>query len=927
MAASAQKYKKTQGVSKPQQKEFRRISHMPFDSLKLGFAHNFDTYKTSRKLVHLYLCNNYANELTRYQGAFDPKFFSEMRNIAENKGDTLTDEYAATYTEEALYYYYARKLEKSQELNITAYNQLKKIKLKDYLPMVNMVYKIAYVYKTMGELEKSFYYAKVCIKEARKHKIPVLEAGGYLILGENTMNTDARISRDFLLKGLKIANGNKTAQRAINLIRFFLAKINAYFLKEYKSSIQYADSALIYYKGKSNCNSDILNLLQCKAISYYHLKDSIKLHKNLLQIDTVINSTEIINSPKFYRSLKAQGNTNYVIKDYRKAEILYEKSLKEYKAKKYPTNNPDISGLYSDRGRMLINLRDFEKFDKLNKEATPYFTKGMPFDTVINTLKSESLGNLQKYYNNQIYALCENKKEIPDIDSLLNIYKKEYKLVKTIFNRFNFSSGGILKQTNLLKRSTDNIQKKRILCQMNDEQKKKFWMISSSLKTFDLINQKRIKNYSSNKNSEFRRLKNRLIRTKVNDSLYNAYFDEYISFCMDHYLNGLSRKESKFDLTDLDQSYQKTEKLLKSKSNNLILDLYKTDSIISICTIQNGHIDYKALPFNQKLEEEFNRLNRDIKSLNYKSNVFYQELNLVLTDIFDHAGKLKKVNIIADEELLMFPFELIEYKNKLLIESIEISYNYSPYLLQESIDNTSREFESILAIAPGFEKSDITIAQALRDDIESLGESADETEMYRDQRNLAPLPYTIKEVQAIYSKFKEYNKKGKILLEEQATEQALRKEIGNFDIIHFATHGYSSKKEPGLSRLILATGNDSNTTDENNDALLYMDESYELPLNADLVVLSACKTGVGKIIAGEGIMALPRGFIYAGVPNIIASLWKVHDQKTKVLMEAFYKHLLEDKCTYSEALRFAKLDCIKKGYLPLDWSGFILIGN
>ena len=73
-------------------------------------------------------------------------------------------------------------------------------------------------------------------------------------------------------------------------------------------------------------------------------------------------------------------------------------------------------------------------------------------------------------------------------------------------------------------------------------------------------------------------------------------------------------------------------------------------------------------------------------------------------------------------------------------------------------------------------------------------------------------------------------------------------------------------------------------------------------------------------------MALPRGFMFAGVPNVIASLWSVQDERTQELMEAFYSYLLEGN-SYSEALRLAKLDSIKKGSLPMDWAGFILIGN
>jgi CHAT domain-containing protein len=73
-------------------------------------------------------------------------------------------------------------------------------------------------------------------------------------------------------------------------------------------------------------------------------------------------------------------------------------------------------------------------------------------------------------------------------------------------------------------------------------------------------------------------------------------------------------------------------------------------------------------------------------------------------------------------------------------------------------------------------------------------------------------------------------------------------------------------------------------------------------------------------------MALPRALIFAGVPNVVASLWNVNDTKTSDLMLLFYRHLL-DGVSYAEALRQAKLDCISRGFLPLNWAGFVLIGN
>jgi CHAT domain-containing protein len=111
-----------------------------------------------------------------------------------------------------------------------------------------------------------------------------------------------------------------------------------------------------------------------------------------------------------------------------------------------------------------------------------------------------------------------------------------------------------------------------------------------------------------------------------------------------------------------------------------------------------------------------------------------------------------------------------------------------------------------------------------------------------------------------------------------------------------------------------------------SDGFLHLNELYDLDFSADLAVLSACKSGVGEIFEGEGFFGLPRGFILAGANNLIVSLWKIHDEKTASLINRFYDHLLQGN-DYASSLRLAKLDMIQKGYLPIDWSGIILIGK
>ena len=100
-----------------------------------------------------------------------------------------------------------------------------------------------------------------------------------------------------------------------------------------------------------------------------------------------------------------------------------------------------------------------------------------------------------------------------------------------------------------------------------------------------------------------------------------------------------------------------------------------------------------------------------------------------------------------------------------------------------------------------------------------------------------------------------------------------------------------------------------------------------LRLKADLVVLSACRTALGKEIRGEGLIGLTRGFMYAGSARVLASLWSVEDRATWKLMEKVYRHLLIDKLPAAESLRRAQLEMAGRGAAPYSWAGFSLQGE
>lgn len=155
---------------------------------------------------------------------------------------------------------------------------------------------------------------------------------------------------------------------------------------------------------------------------------------------------------------------------------------------------------------------------------------------------------------------------------------------------------------------------------------------------------------------------------------------------------------------------------------------------------------------------------------------------------------------------------------------------------------------------------------------------------------------------------------------------AMSEALSQYRIIHFATHGLLNAEHPELSGLVFSL------VDENGnpqDGFLRLHEIYNLKLPAELVVLSACQTGLGKEIKGEGLIGLTRGFMYAGAARVVASLWRVDDYATSVLMKKFYRGMLQEKLTAAAALRKAQIEMWqqKQWQSPFYWGAFVLQGE
>jgi CHAT domain-containing protein len=181
---------------------------------------------------------------------------------------------------------------------------------------------------------------------------------------------------------------------------------------------------------------------------------------------------------------------------------------------------------------------------------------------------------------------------------------------------------------------------------------------------------------------------------------------------------------------------------------------------------------------------------------------------------------------------------------------------------------------------------------------------------------LAPLPGSADEGRGVRSRLARFTP---TLLEgAQASEQFAKNKLSGAAFVHFATHGLVSEVRPSDSSLVLAAGG-------GEDGYLRAAEIYGLELTADLVVLSGCSTARGRL-GGDGVFGLPRAFMYAGTPSVIASLWDISDRATVFLMDRFYAELLRsgDK---AGALRVAQLETRKQYPHPALWAPFVMIGE
>lgn len=348
---------------------------------------------------------------------------------------------------------------------------------------------------------------------------------------------------------------------------------------------------------------------------------------------------------------------------------------------------------------------------------------------------------------------------------------------------------------------------------------------------------------------------------------------------------------------------------IQSKLNGqtALLSYFMDEKNNRLYTFIITHKKYKII--DNEIPTEFDKLITGLRN-----SLFYNEANTYINT----AETLSKVIIpsiprgithlviIPTGRMGVIPFEalLSGHHNK------TIDYNQLPYLLNHY--SISYEFSAGLILQKNTTPTTAAPSILLCAPVE-----------FDSSTNLNTLPGTEEEVNEIAKLFTSHNLKNETLIKAEADEDQIKSgAIKEYQYLHFATHGIVDEQNPELSRIFLSQG-------KNEDGNLYSGEIYNLELNADLVTLSACETGLGKISKGEGVIGLSRALVYAGARSIIVSFWNVADASTSQLMRNFYTQLLtKNNNDFAAALRASKLKMIsEKTYAaPYYWAPFIILG-
>lgn len=757
---------------------------------------------------------------------------------------------------------------------------------------------IAEIYRLLGDIDKAYDYYTQAIKIKKEiydefhPKMATIYSnlgGLYHLVG------DYENALKYHKQSLKIRQKSKKrlGESYNNIGRVYQS------MQEYQKALAYYQLSLkekltTLYKSEAYRNI---------ADTYTHLKEYDKALINAqisLKLIRKIRAEKSIASADRYETF---AKIYYAKGDYEEA-LRYDKMALDIRELFLSDDSVDIGKSYYNIGKSLKELKRYAKSMEAYKKAFDIFTKSTKENYPILDNKQKK-GYNRHYHSNTIIS---NMLELSSLYSKQNPQKAD-KIIKDSFNRWLNYKGTI---SNIDSRIAIVYNKIKELKNIIDNKKRLKVELSTKYQTYpNSIN--KIKKDALEKTIRDIKTKISLLEIKLNRA--DQIFDKLSRLKNINYRNitsGLKRGQIYIDFVRGDDSYFI---FTIDKEKNITLDMI---------SVADTKILEREIRVFREINVEMTKKDKDVKILTQKSQ---KSLNIIYKILIKYLSiQLNKFDylIISPDGLLNFlPFYALYDGDKYIIKEKTITYIPSAKEFVQKIyqkDTQKKESSKVVVFAHPDYDLDLTHI-----DTNSSTKGIRTGNRMIDIDYVSELNGSIEELNVLQKLHTNID----IYTDENATVENLLKVI-NPHILHISTHGFFleniSPNYMQQSALILAGGNNAKYISDTRGIITALKISTMELSDTDLVVLSACDTGVGKLEISEGVAGLSKAFIQAGARNIIMSLWSVDDAQTANLMKRFYTivNKSEDKEQYIESLRKAKLEMIDMH--PYYWSSFILSG-
>lgn len=680
-----------------------------------------------------------------------------------------------------------------------------------------------------------------------------------------------------------------------------------------------------------------LNNIALVQLKQKHYDDALENFQKVLDIWNAIHAEPHPHQAFVYTNI---GRTYFEQMDYDTALEYQEMALKIYR-KHYGGKHPEIANTYNQIGSIYKNLGKFDLaldnfqqailanspvFNKSNIQLNPkvqdYYQADLQLISFLlkaQTLEARHFGKTLKFSD-----LAMALQTLQSCDSLIDHIRQ----LRTLQND-KIALGNLATEiyTNAIKISLQlaeySVSRKNywqkafyfaekskaavLLEAIADTQAKQFAGIPDSL----LENERKLNAEIAFYEQKLAEKPELIIENQYKDQLFalNRQYEDFRSKLEKSFPEYFDLKFN-VKIADIPTIQQKLD------SKTTLISFFISDQRIYNFQVSKEKFEVLDLPKPADFEKEIIAFRNSIYYRSQKT--FEKQAYILYKTLFDKIlpSKTDQLVIIPDGRLGTIPFEaLLTQKVKslktnlykdlpFLIKKYAVSYSFSATLfLQNPQKSTEKLASNVFLFAPIEFKADLK--NNFRPELETL-------------------LGTQNEVEKIANLFTNKGLSFDTFLRNQAQESLLKsKQLKKYRFLHFATHGEVNESQPELSQIFLALDSLGK-----EDGSLYAGEIYNLGLSADLVTLSACQTGLGKITKGEGMIGLSRALLFAGARNLLVSLWKVSDESTSLLMIDFYKYILDNQLL-NQSLRSAKLQMLtdEKFAKPYFWSAFVLIGK